>query len=78
MLTNSLLCLAEADQKLMMAIITTHAIAIDFAAVAKQMGNICTPRAVQERLKKVKKAGAGAGEVIYTPATPKGKRGKPT
>lgn len=77
-LTKSLLCLAEADQKLMMAIIATHSITINFAAVAEHMGNVCTPRAVQERLKKIKKTGAGAGEVNSTPATPKGKRGKPT
>lgn len=74
-LTNSLPYLAEADQKLMMAIIATHAIQIDFVAVAERLGNVCTPRAVQERLKKIKKAGAGASEVNSTPATP-GKGGK--
>lgn len=46
---------AEADQKLLLAIITTHSIQVDFAGVANALGNVCTPRAVQERLKKLKK-----------------------
>lgn len=59
-----------------MAIIATHAIQIDFAAVAARMGNICTPRAVQERLKKIKKAGAGVSELNFIPAAPRGKAGE--
>lgn len=59
----------------MMAIITTHAIQIDFQAVAATMGNVCTPRAVQERLKKIKRAGLEAMGANLTPAVTSPKKG---
>ena len=75
-MTNLLSYPADADQKLLMAIISAHAIHIDFDAVAEKMGNVCTARAVQERLKKIKKAGAeAAGGAKPTPAAAKPKKG---
>lgn len=65
--------LAEADHKLLLAIIATNAVPVDYAAVAATMGNICTPRAVQERLKKLKKVGTEKAGADLTPSalTPK-------
>ena len=60
-------CAGAADQSLLLAIIASHDVKVDFAKVAKDMGDICTPRAVQERLKRLKKVGgigtqSGGGE----------------
>ncbi|MCJ1426799.1 hypothetical protein MMC29_004702 [Sticta canariensis] len=52
---------AAADQNLLNAIIAVHGISVDFTAVAQRLN--CTPRAVQERLKKLRKmVGEKAGE----------------
>ncbi|MCJ1363908.1 hypothetical protein MMC16_003017 [Acarospora aff. strigata] len=45
-----------ADQHLLLSILTTHDVKVDFDVVAANLG--CTPRAVQERLKKLKKIAA--------------------
>lgn len=45
----------EADQQLLLAILAAHEVKIDFEAVASRLGEHCTPRAVVERLKKLKK-----------------------
>lgn len=58
-----------------MALIATHAIQVDFTAVAGTMGNICTPRAIQERLKKLKKTGMETAGSMLTPAAAKPKKG---
>lgn len=59
----------------MLAILTTHTISINFEDVAVQMNDVCTARAVQERLKKLKKMHNGAVETNSAPATPKAKEG---
>ena len=43
-----------ADQKLLLTILATHDIKVDYEAVAASFGSHCTPRAVQERIKKLK------------------------
>lgn len=45
----------KADQQLLLAILGAHEVRIDFEAVASRLGEHCTPRAVVERLKKLKK-----------------------
>ncbi|MCJ1480312.1 hypothetical protein MMC06_000467 [Schaereria dolodes] len=47
------LCAGAADQQLLLSILAEHDIKLDFDAVSKRLG--CTARAVQERLKKLKK-----------------------
>ena len=42
----------EANEKLLLAILGAHDIQLDYAAVSKTLG--CTPRAVQEQLRKLK------------------------
>ena len=49
----------EADQQLLLAILAAHEVKIDFEAVASRLGEHCTPRAVVERLKKLKKQAIG-------------------
>ena len=49
---------AKADQQLLLAILAAHEVKIDFEAVASRLGEHCTPRAVVERLKKLKKQAA--------------------
>ncbi|MCJ1450343.1 hypothetical protein MMC28_000674 [Mycoblastus sanguinarius] len=44
-----------ADLKLLSAILTIHELKIDYPAVAALLGDNCTVRAVQERIKKLKK-----------------------
>ncbi|MCJ1284257.1 hypothetical protein MMC26_003588 [Xylographa opegraphella] len=45
---------AEAEKELLLAVIAQNPVPIDYVAIAAQMG--CTPRAVEERMKKLKKA----------------------
>ena len=45
----------KADQQLLLAILAAHEVKIDFEAVASRLGERCTPRAVVERMKKLKK-----------------------
>lgn len=45
----------EADQQLLLAILAAHEVKVDSEAVASRLGEHCTPRAVVERLKKLKK-----------------------
>ncbi|MCJ1267101.1 hypothetical protein MMC22_006986 [Lobaria immixta] len=64
-----------ADQNLLLAILSEHSISVDYAAVALRLG--CTPRAVQERLKKLRKRAVeqdGEGEAVET--TPVKRTGK--
>lgn len=64
-------------------ILASHEIKVDFGVMAKLLGPNCTPRAVQEQLKKLKKVGleeaaaaAGTGVVVASPAK-RAKRAKP-
>lgn len=74
--TNLLPTTGAADQHLLLAILTTQDVKVDFEVVAAQLG--CTARAVQERLKKLKKmaaehAGAdptAAAAAVVAPKTP--------
>ncbi|GAB7347886.1 hypothetical protein MBLNU459_g5412t1 [Dothideomycetes sp. NU459] len=53
----------EADRKLLLAILKTHAIKVDSDAIAADLStesSKCTPRAVEERLKKLKKMASGS------------------
>ena len=62
----------------MMALIATHTIQVDFKAVAETLGNVCTARAIQERLKKLKKTGIeNAGDNLTRAAVKPTKGGKP-
>ncbi|KAI9784692.1 MAG: hypothetical protein M1816_000757 [Peltula sp. TS41687] len=67
----------NADQQLLLAILSTHTIKLDHAAIAQRLGPNCTPRAVEERLKKLKKLakenGFGKDDA---PAPPSAKRVK--
>ncbi|KAI9835961.1 MAG: hypothetical protein M1837_003573 [Sclerophora amabilis] len=45
----------EADQHLLLSILQTHTIKLDHDAIAKQLGPQCTPRAVVERLKTLRR-----------------------
>ncbi|KAF8245749.1 hypothetical protein K440DRAFT_645579 [Wilcoxina mikolae CBS 423.85] len=45
---------AKADQSLLLAILSTHRITVDYTRVAAALG--CTPRACEERIKKLRKA----------------------
>lgn len=61
-------------------ILASHEIKVDFGVIAKLLGPNCTPRAVQEQLRKLRKVGleeaaaaAGTGVVVASPA----KRAKP-
>ncbi|KAI9850497.1 MAG: hypothetical protein M1830_007014 [Pleopsidium flavum] len=66
-----------ADQQLLLSILAAHEIKIDFDAVAANLG--CTPRAVQERLKKLKKvAGEQNSAGPPGPKTPSKSKGAPT
>ena len=58
-----------ADQQLLLNILDEHTISVNFEGVAARLG--CTPRAVQERLKKLKKmASEQAGGSALAPVTP--------
>ncbi|MCJ1387206.1 hypothetical protein MMC18_000046 [Xylographa bjoerkii] len=57
---------SNADAQLLLAIIAEQPVSLNFDSVASRMG--CTPRAIQERLKKLKKL--AAGPVEGTLATP--------
>lgn len=63
--------LANANERLLLAILSAHDIKVDFAAVAEKMGPQCTKRAVQEQLKKLKKSAVTEQHGTSTPnATP--------
>ncbi|KAI9814026.1 MAG: hypothetical protein M1827_003490 [Pycnora praestabilis] len=51
----------DADQQLLLAILAAHHLFLDHAAIASRLGPQCTPRAVQERLKKLKKMASDNG-----------------
>ena len=53
----------------MLAILATHAIKLDSAAVANLLGPDCTSRAVEERLKKLKKMAKERGLEMGSDAT---------
>ncbi|MCJ1397951.1 hypothetical protein MMC11_001147 [Xylographa trunciseda] len=58
---------SNADAQLLLAIIAEQSVSLNFESVAGRLG--CTPRAVQERLKKLKKLAAdGAEGVQVTPS----------
>ncbi|MCJ1478301.1 hypothetical protein MMC13_006978 [Lambiella insularis] len=59
---------AEADTKLLLAIIAEQPISVNHESLAGRLG--CTPRAIVERLKKLKKQ-AGELPAPGSPATPK-------
>ncbi|KAI4121663.1 MAG: hypothetical protein LQ338_006241 [Usnochroma carphineum] len=76
----------EAHTQLLLSILAAHEISVDFKAVADLLGPQCTPRAVQEQLKKLKKkaleqAGGDSNPASKAKAaiTPKkGKKANPT
>jgi hypothetical protein len=51
----------EADQQLLLSILATHTIVLNHAAIAERIGPHCTPRAVVERIKKLKKMSKDGG-----------------
>ncbi|KAH0534050.1 hypothetical protein FGG08_007347 [Glutinoglossum americanum] len=51
----------EADQQLLLSILATHTINLNHAAIAERIGPHCTPRAVVERIKKLKKMSKDGG-----------------
>lgn len=53
--------LGDADQHLLLAILATHHVKLDYVAVAKRLGPQCTGRAVEERLKKLKRMARECG-----------------
>ncbi|KAI9699442.1 MAG: hypothetical protein M1836_003053 [Candelina mexicana] len=59
----------DADQQLLLSILATHAIKVDFDAIAARVGPQCTPRAAQERIKKLKKMAKDRGFVVSGAAT---------
>ena len=67
--------IASADAQLLIAIIAEQSVTLNFDAVASRLG--CTPRAVQERLKKLKKLAAGQVDGA-PPITPSKRASKKT
>ncbi|KAI9856884.1 MAG: hypothetical protein M1813_008721 [Trichoglossum hirsutum] len=51
----------EADHQLLLSILATHTIVLNHAAIAERIGPHCTPRAVVERVKKLKKISKDGG-----------------
>ncbi|KAI9755050.1 MAG: hypothetical protein M1815_005215 [Lichina confinis] len=51
----------DADQHLLLAILATHSVKLDYVSVAKRLGPHCTGRAVEERLKKLKRMARDSG-----------------
>ncbi|KAL2357237.1 hypothetical protein BJ546DRAFT_1058838 [Cryomyces antarcticus] len=69
-----------ADLKLLLAILKTQNVTVDFDSVAQELSTpsvVCTPRAVQERLKKLKKIAANGRQVTSTGSGPKQKVATP-
>ncbi|TKA64208.1 hypothetical protein B0A49_09166 [Cryomyces minteri] len=61
----------EADLKLLLAILKTQNVTVDFDTVAQELSTpsvVCTPRAVQERLKKLKKMATNRRQVFTSRA----------
>lgn len=77
--SDSSLYKAETNGLLLRFILATHEIKIDFRVMAKLLGPNCTPRAVQEKLKKLKKIGleeaAAAGNGMEA-ASPRKRAGR--
>ena len=61
--------IGDADQQLLLSILATHAIKVDFDAIAARVGPPCTPRAAQERIKKLKKMAKDRGFDVSGAAT---------
>ena len=53
---------SDADQQLLLAIFAAHEVRVDSEAVAARLGEKCTPRAVVERLKRLKKQATAQDE----------------
>jgi len=71
-LTSFILPVADADRKLLLAIISAQAVKVDSAAVATLLTTgemTCTPRAVGERIKRLKKIAQEQGRVFIVPTT---------
>ena len=64
--------IGAADQKLLLTILATHDIKVDYDAVALSFGSHCTPRAVQERIKKLQLIAKndGVSSADSTPSKP--------
>lgn len=62
---------SEADQQLLLAILAAHEVKIDSEAVASRLGEHCTPRAVVERLKKLKKQAIAQDDSAQSAPMPK-------
>ncbi|KAK2837005.1 hypothetical protein FQN49_006501 [Arthroderma sp. PD_2] len=69
----------SADAKLLFAIISTSVTRIDYAAVAKILGNECTPNAIKHRLARIKSKMDLFNDKASSPSTTpvKLKRGRP-
>ena len=63
---------SDADQQLLLAILAAHEVKVDSEAVAARLGENCTPRAVVERLKRLKKQATAQDD-----SAPLGSRTKP-
>ncbi|KAM5442900.1 hypothetical protein MferCBS31731_001770 [Microsporum ferrugineum] len=70
----------SADMKLLYSIIATSVSKVDYAAVAKMLGDQCTINAIKHRLARIKskmnQANGNASSPSTTPIKPK--RGKPS
>ncbi|MCJ1432092.1 hypothetical protein MMC27_001448 [Xylographa pallens] len=56
-MTKNMTWNANADAKLLLAVVDQLPVSLDFESIAGRLG--CTPRAVQERIKRLKKLSAG-------------------
>ena len=59
----------RADLQLLLTVISVHEVKIDYAAVTAALGFGCSPRAVEERLKKIKKRARLAFASMASPAS---------
>lgn len=60
----------SAKSQLLLSIIAVHDVKIEFDKVAALMGPNCTPRAVQEQIKKLKKEAAAISGGIPSKSSP--------
>lgn len=64
--------LGDADQHMLLCILAKHQIKLDYGAIAQGLGEHCTARAVEERVKKLKKMAKERGfEGLDADGTPK-------
>ncbi|KAF2142745.1 uncharacterized protein K452DRAFT_297282 [Aplosporella prunicola CBS 121167] len=62
----------EADAKLLAAILKVHSFSVSYQALAEEMGQDCTPKAVTHRIAKLKAIAKGSGNTSASaPSTPR-------